>query len=159
MVKQKIPQVSGSNLLREKLILPDDLSAEYNLLLIAFYQPQQDDIDTWLPFAESLETERTDFTYFELPVIRSLNVLARWFINEGMRAGIGDPKALSRTVTLYLDKTEFRQQLGIENENTILSLLVNQTGEILWRTTGRYSVEKSSSLLEQMKSKYLIEER
>jgi hypothetical protein len=159
MVNQKFPQVSGSNLLRENVSLPGDLSAAYNLLLIAFYQPQQDDINTWLPYAKKLESDRPDFTYFELPVIRSLNPLARWFINEGMRAGIGDREALARTVTLYLDKNEFRNTLGIVNENTIHILLVHRTGEILWQTTGRYSEEKHDALIEQMNTKYLIEER
>lgn len=158
-MSKQFPEVSGSNLLRESVAFPQDFKAEYNLVLIAFYQPQQYDINTWLSFAAKLESEQPGFTYYELPVIRSMNPLSRWFINEGMRAGIGDPDALARTVTLYLDKREFRRRLGIESENAIQVLLVDRSGKILWRTSGRFNEHKAAALFEQMKDRQSLEGR
>lgn len=46
----QFPDVSGSNLLRQKLELPAGFEGELNVVLIAFQQWQQRLVDTWLPF-------------------------------------------------------------------------------------------------------------
>lgn len=140
------PIVSGSNLLRQKVDLPSALSAELNLVLIAFQQWQQATVDTWLPFAERLELKYPSFRYYELPMIQRLNFLARTFINEGMRAGIPDQKARKRTITLYLDKEVFRRSLAIPYENDICVLLLDRQGKVLWRSEGRFSSSKGQDL-------------
>jgi hypothetical protein len=63
-----------------------------------------------------------------------------------MRAGIPDQTARERTITLYLDKEGFKSALDIPNENDIYLLLVEQNGNILWRTTGEYTEDKASEL-------------
>jgi len=85
-------------------------------MLIAFQQWQQRQVDTWLPLAQRLEATYSALRYYELPTIRRLNTLARTFINEGMRAGIPDPVARERTITLYVDKRAFREMLGLCSE-------------------------------------------
>ena len=68
------------------------------------------------------------FHYYELPTISKLNPIARWFINRGMRGGIPDPEARARTITLYLDKTEFKKALKLPDESQIYALLVDRMG-------------------------------
>ena len=51
------PTVNGSNLQRAKLTLPQDFEGKYNLLFIAFQQWQQDEVNTWIPLAESCEAQ------------------------------------------------------------------------------------------------------
>jgi hypothetical protein len=63
-----------------------------------------------------------------------------------MRAGIPDPKARDRTVTLYLDKQDFRKTLDMPDEDRIYVLLVSKDGEVLWRARGDYSADKEGSL-------------
>ena len=41
----KFPQVSGSNLLRERLSLPQDFKGQFNLLFVPFQQWQQMEVD------------------------------------------------------------------------------------------------------------------
>ena len=84
--------------------------------------------------------------YYELPTIQRLNALARTFINEGMRAGIPDPVARERTITLYLDKNAFRQALQLPDEDDIYVLLLDRQGQVLWRTEGAFTPEKGDSL-------------
>ena len=140
------PNVSGANLKREKLSLPEDFASELVIALVAFQQWQQRQVDTWLPFAEQLEQEYAGVRYYELPVIRRMNILSRTFINEGMRAGIPNPKARERTVTLYLDKTNFRAALGIPHEQSICVLLLTSAGKVLWKTEGEFTTEKGEAL-------------
>jgi len=142
----KFPTVSGSNLQRTKLTLPQDFEGERNLVLIAFQQWQQRQVDTWIPFARQLEEAYPAVRYYELPTIRRLNTLARTFINEGMRAGIPDFVARERTITLYLDKKRFREALQLLGEDDIYVLLLDRQGRVLWRAEGAFAPDKGDSL-------------
>lgn len=142
----KLPNVSGSNLLRQRVEFPADLREGVNLLFIAFQQWQQKEVNSWVPFAHELEQSQSGFHYYELPTIQRRHVLAQKFINEGMRAGIPDPATRERTITLYIDKQAFKQALNMPDEDHIYVLLTDQAGNILWRGRGEMTVENSSSL-------------
>jgi hypothetical protein len=142
----QFPNVTGANLQRNKLNLPQDFQGELNLVFVAFQQWQQTQVDTWIPFARQLEETHAGLRYYELPTIQRLNVLARTFINEGMRAGIPDPIARERTITLYLDKKPFREALQLPGEDDIHVLLLDRRGQVLWRTEGGFASEKGNSL-------------
>jgi hypothetical protein len=144
----QFPTVSASNLQRQKLTLPQDFQGEQNLVLIAFQQWQQTQIDTWIPFARQLEGTYPAVRYYELPAIQRLNALARTFINEGMRAGIPDLVARERTITLYLDKEAFREALQLPGEDDIYVLFLDRQGQVLWRAEGAFTPEKGESLVE-----------
>ena len=86
------PTVSGSNLLREKLTLPQDFQGKLNLLFIPFEQWQQMELDSWMALAKELEGQINELFYYELPTIQTRNSFYKMLINEGMRAGIPNPK-------------------------------------------------------------------
>jgi hypothetical protein len=142
----RFPSATGANLQRKKMTLPADFGGEQNIILVAFEQWQQKTVNTWLPFVEQLEQRFDGVRYYELPVIRRMNFLARTFINEGMRAGIPDAKARDRTITLYLDKQSFRQALGLRHERDIYILIVDRKGNISWRAEGAFTPEKGEAL-------------
>lgn len=141
------PVVSGSNLQRVELEFPRDFAGELNLLFVPFYQRQQADVNTWLPFAEELEASRSDVVYYELPTIDERPALSRTFINEGMRAGIPSPKARERTVTLYIDLDAFTEATAIDTKDEIHILLVDREGQIRWRSRGPYTQAKGQRLV------------
>ncbi len=142
----QFPSVTGSNLQRKKLDLPEGFEGKLNLVLIAFQQWQQSQVDTWIPIARQLEEAHPALRYYELPTIQRLNALARTFINEGMRAGIPDPVARERTITLYVDKDAFKQALQLPREDDIYVLLLDREGRVLWRAEGILTQEKGESL-------------
>jgi hypothetical protein len=148
----QFPVVTGSNLHRKKVNLPQGFQGELNLVLIAFQQSQQTQVDTWLPFARQLEETRSGLRYYELPTIQRLNALARTFVNEGMRAGIPDPVSRERTITLYLDKDAFRQALKLPHEDDIYVLLLDRRGNVLWRAEGAFSQDKGDSLMAELQA-------
>lgn len=141
------PVLSGFNLDRQELEFPRDFGGKYNLVIIPFQQYQQQIVNTWIPFAQEVESGFPGFIYYELPTIYEMPVISRTFLNEGMRAGILDQTARERTITLYLNKETFKSALDIPTENDIYLLLVNSDGEILWRTNGEYTQEKGNELL------------
>jgi len=142
----RFPQVTGSNLLRRKVTLPDDLQGELNILFIAFQQWHQALVDSWVPMARQLEQSFPGVQFYELPVIYKMNFFSQTFLNEGMRAGIPNPTTRQKTITLYIDKKAFRQALDIPDEDTIWVLVLDRQGNVLWRTDGAYSQEKGDAL-------------
>jgi hypothetical protein len=140
------PTVNGSNLLREKLTLPQDFQGKFNLIFIPFEQWQQMEVDSWMALAKELEGQFDDLAYYELPTIQSRNSISKMFINEGMRAGIPNPKTRERTITLYLDKADFRFALGMSDEEHIYILVVDRQGNELFRARGPYSREGEVAL-------------
>jgi hypothetical protein len=142
----QFPAVTGSNLQRKKLSLPGAFEGELNLVFVAFQQWHQRQVDTWIPFARELEGTHPEVRYYELPTIQRLNALARTFINEGMRAGIPDPMARERTITLYVDKDSFRQALQLPREDDIYVLLLDRQGQVLWKAEGAFTPGKVESL-------------
>lgn len=154
----QFPNVQGSNLMRQKFNLPQDFEGNLNILLIAFQQWHQKLVDSWIPAVERLETEFPGLYYYELPTIHSMNLLAKTFINEGMRAGIPNPKSRQRTITLYLDKEPFRQALEIGSEDSIMVLLIDKDGEVLWSNEGGYEIEKELTLKRAIEANYSLQQ-
>jgi hypothetical protein len=142
----RFPVVTSANLSRQGFTLPADFEGDVNVLLIAFQRWHQRAVDTWIPFVRQLEQAHDDVRYYELPVIQRMNVLGRTFINEGMRAGIPDPVARARTITLYVDKPAFRHTLELPHEEDIYVLLVDREGQVLWRAEGAFTPEMGESL-------------
>ena len=140
------PAECGYNLQRDEQQVPEDFAGRWNLLIVPFQREQQRDVNTWIPPAQKLEAAVPGFMYYELPTISRLPTLSRTFINEGMRAGIPDSTARTRTITLYIDKAAFKEALGITSEDSIHLFLVDQEGEILWRERGRVSEDALGSL-------------
>lgn len=142
----KLPRVSGSNLERQKMVFPDDFIGQINLVFIAFQRWHQDLIDEWVPFVEQLMRQFPNLNYYEFPTLPNKGFLYRTFLNEGMRAGIPNKATRERTITLYLEKSLFREALEIENEQNIWLYLLDKSGHVLWRTEGRFTKEKGDAL-------------
>jgi hypothetical protein len=143
---KKFPEVCGNNLNGKKYNIPTDLEGEFNILLVPFQQWQQGLVNSWVPFMEDLMRKHPQFDYYELPTIRKMNFFIRRVIDGGMRGGIPSKDTRGRTITLYIDKTPFKDSLGIPTEDTLYLYLVNREGDILWHETGELTDAKATSL-------------
>ena len=142
----KLPTVKGKNLQRQKMVFPKDFAGEVNLVFIAFLRRHQDVIDEWVPFVEKLANENPDIQYYEFPTLPRRGPIYRTFLNEGMRAGIPNPATRARTVTLYLDKSNFQKALDIQNDQDMWIYLFNKSGDVVWRIAGRFTAKKGQAL-------------
>ncbi len=140
------PKVSGSNLLRQKQNLPGDFQGNLNLVFIPFQRWHQSEVDSWGASAEQLEQQVPGLVYYELPTLQAGGPLYKIFLNEGMRAGIPDPKTRARTITLYLDKINFRTALDMPDEDHIYILVVDRQGREFFRARGPHSPAADASL-------------
>ena len=142
----RFPDTEGTSLSLVDHHLPSTLGGVANLLLIAFRQWQQRDVDTWVPTARALADEYPGFRVYELPVISKLYRPVAGFIDGGMRSGIPDPDVRDMTITIYLDRKRFMRNLSIESAGAIVPMLVKHDGRILWRTTGSMTDDGARTL-------------
>ena len=140
------PKVSGANLEGRKFDLPKDFEGELNIVFVPFLQWQQAWVDGWMPFAKTLVSTLPKVRAYKLPTIRQMNVVERWWLDNGMRAGIPDRKVRESTITLYLDKDAFRKALGMPTEQTIYVFVVKRDGSVMWRGDGQFSDAKGKAL-------------
>lgn len=136
MVGGQLPQLRGESLSRQPYDFPSDLTADATLLIVAFQQWQQRDVNTWLPTAAELAGVHPTFAYFEVPLINRRYRPAKAFIDGGMRSGITDPQVRATTVTAYQSVPEFLRALGLADNSKIVTLLVDSEGIIRWSSLG-----------------------
>jgi NADH:ubiquinone oxidoreductase subunit len=145
--ERAFPSVSGRNLHGDDVNFPNVCAqGKDNVVIVAFFQEQQPLVDTCLPQLAELSSSRQSVRYYELPTIKKMNRLWRWTIYKGMRSGIKDPGARSRTVTLHIDKAPFKAQLGIKTEQDIFVFLLDQQGRVKWQAKGAFSESKMQQL-------------
>lgn len=151
-VAPSFPSVRASNLNRRSFTLPADFEGERNLVILAFQREQQALVDSWMMTVGELLRRHPDLRFYELPTISRGNPLFRAWLDGAMRGGIPDRAARDQTITLYLDKAEFRRALDLPHEQTIYVLLVDRDGRVLWRGDGAYT-ERLGHELEEVLGK------
>jgi hypothetical protein len=131
---RQFPRVEGSNL------------EEYNVVIIAFRREQQADVDSWLPFLREQKVVARGVRVYELPTLSRSYRWMRGFIDGGMARGIPEKATREVTITLYIDKTPFKNALAIPTEERIITLIVKRGGPVLWRADGKFSSGSGSDL-------------
>jgi hypothetical protein len=126
------PEVTGENLHGDAVAFPDDLKGNPALVLVAFKREQQAEVDTWLAQLEAFEAAIPGVRVIETPTISGARWgWMAWFIDGGMRSGIPDDAARSRTITLYTDVARFREALGMETDEQIYAVLLDADARVL----------------------------
>ncbi len=130
------PNVQGDNLNGRGVKLPSGADAPFAIIMVGFYEPQQDQINTWLPTARELADQFPNVEYYELPVLNSGAAMVRGFIDGGMRRGIPQTAARERTITIYTDREEFRRLAGIARDDQAWIGVVDRAGRVYWSALG-----------------------
>ena len=148
----QFPRVEGTNLEGRRFSLPTDFGGELNVVLVAFKREQQGDVDSWMPLLKSVAETRRDLRIYELPTLGRGYRLMRSFIDGGMRRGIPDATVRAATITLYIDKTPFRESLQLPDEDRIYVLLVDRSGLVQWRTDGSFDKRTGAELVRHIEA-------
>jgi len=139
------PVVSGINLNGRTIEIPRELEGGRRVVIVAFEQRQQAEVDTWIKGLEEDLRANSDLKLYELPVIYEGSAAFRFWVNNGMRSGITDETARNRTITVYTDREKFYAALGVR-QDTITTFLIDTAGKIVWRADGASTPEALASL-------------
>jgi hypothetical protein len=139
--------------------LPQDLPAERTLVLLAYRQRHQRDVDAWIALAVANwvpPTPRGMAGPMVTAVVEVPFLSARWsplrrMIDGGMARGIADPDVLARTLTAYGAPSRHRRACGLAGPGAadgreVEALVVTRDGEVIWHATGAPSATPSGTV-------------
>ncbi len=142
----EFPAIQATSLAGAKMHLPQDFAGQFNLVVISFAREQQQEVDTWIPVAQQIQSAHGNFSYYELPTTSRDNFLYRWWFDAALRSNTADKDLRSRTLTAYVSKHSFHKTLHIADEKRVVALLVDRTGKIYWRADGACTEQAKSAL-------------
>ena len=144
------PTMNAHSLAGNKVTLPDVAKGKVVLIVLAFKQESQNQLDTWLePFVADFG-ERPDFTYYEVPMIPLRYKLMSFVIDGGMRAGIPREKH-KNVITYYGNVDKYREILMMNDVYLGHAFLLDRQGIIRWQGRGFASQETLRELFDLAK--------
>tara|TARA_B100000902_G_C26922572_1_gene722413 strand:- start:103 stop:549 length:447 start_codon:yes stop_codon:yes gene_type:complete len=133
---ETFPSLHGNNLNKQNITVPDDYSEKNLIVFAAFQQWHQPDVDRSIALLEQNNMQQS-YHIIEVPVIQKSTWFRQLRLDTIMRAGIRAPHIRQRTVTVYLDKANFCEQLHIANDNSIhWFVIAHSNKQILLRGVG-----------------------
>lgn len=139
------PTISGENLKGKEFEFPRDFKTDRVLILFAYEQEQADKLSSWV---EGLGLLNSQIEWYETPVIAMPLQLGSYIIDGGMRKGIPDERIQERVVTLYTNRKEFSNSLGIPfNMQGAYAMVVDQNGKVAGYMQGEYSVNAAKKIM------------
>ena len=140
------PSLHGRNLNKQNITVPDDYSDKNLIVFAAFQQWHQSDVDHSIALLEQNNMQQS-YHIIEVPVIQKSTWFRQLRLDTIMRAGIRAPHIRQRTVTVYLDKAKFCEQLNIANDNSIhWFVIAHSDKQILLRGEGKLTREDLSQI-------------
>jgi hypothetical protein len=125
----RFPDLDGRRLDGLAMRLPADLPATA-LLLVAFHQWHQRDVDAWLARVPA------GVPAFEVPMLGGRWLPARRFIDGGMARSIADEVVLARTVTVYGQVGVVRDAFELADTELVVAAVVTPDGAVLAEALG-----------------------
>ncbi|MFZ4115286.1 MAG: hypothetical protein ACOYK6_01015 [Chthoniobacterales bacterium] len=145
----QIPLLHAHDLNGKSLVLPNDLSAQKTLLLVAFERQQQEAVDSWITALE-LRSPKNQIAWVEVPLLqRPWKLVASW-IDHGMRRGITEEAFRAHVWTIYTNRSSFLKALGLTGTKSIVVLVINKKGVILEKVSGDYTKDKAPLILKAL---------
>jgi hypothetical protein len=151
----RLAPVRGRTLDGTSCRLPDELPGERTLVVIAFRQRHQREVDAWIDLAVDLGVPASPLgatlpmstAVIEVPLLGRRWLPARRFIDGGMATGIADPLVLARTVTAYTDPVAFRRACGLRGGGRQVEiLLARRDGSVEWSAQGAVGAGSRTAL-------------
>ena len=133
--------------------LPGELPAERTLVVLAYRQRHQRDVDAWIALAVAAgvpPTPRGQDRPMATAVVEVPFLSARWLpvrrlIDGGMAQGIAYPDVLARTLTAYGSPAAHRRACGLDGREgrgaavlgeEVEALVVDRSGAVWWHASG-----------------------
>ena len=148
-VMGRLPTLTAKRLDQQRVVLPQSLSADRTLALVAFNQNQRAEIDSWVK-GLSLKQDPS-ISWFKMPVLNDPgNEDARSAIEIKLLARHTSERARSRLVPVFTDQDAFIRAAGLSGTDHASVLILNREGKVLARAEGQYDERKALALRETL---------
>jgi hypothetical protein len=132
--------MSGRDLHGCRVTLPDDLPDPQGVAIVAFQRWHQREVDRWVEMLRN----HSPLPVVEIPYISTPFRLIAGFVAQGMRSGITDGDARTRTITVYGSQRALARRLGAGVHRPIV--IAHRDGVIETVIQGEPTPEQARSL-------------
>lgn len=138
------PTETIADLNGRSLKFPAELPGEKTIVLVAFVQQQQRDIDAWVDALKLKEKGAP--AWIELPTVADMGPGFRKFLDGAMQSGIKKTEDRARVFTLYTDVAGFCRKMSMPSTRTVYALVVDRKGNVLAKVAGRPTTQSVVTL-------------
>jgi hypothetical protein len=134
-VGQPMAPLKGEFLTGRTAQLPDAASGKVALVALGFTYQSRFPVETWIGRFRKDFGEKSQVTFYEVPMIGGMARLGKWFIDSGMRKGT--PRTdQENVITVYGDTDPWKQRVGYHAADAAYLLLLDKHGVVRWRKEG-----------------------
>lgn len=143
------PTVRGQSLDGRLVTIPFSLAGEFNVLLVLFDPTHQFAVQTWLKPLKTIRRQYQRVRFYEIPTLAIMppddQVAQDRIVKQSVV--LEDQLSLETVITIYVQKERFEGLLDIPHEDNLYVFLIDNAGEVLWRTEGNANPNKVSELV------------
>ena len=139
-VGDPFPRLEGEFLTGRKAVLPDAASGKFALVLLGFTYQSRFSVESWAEHVQPVFAQRSDATFYEVPVLGGMARLGKWFIDSGMRSGT--PKDLHENViTVWGGVDRWKALMGYRDtaQDDAYLALIDPKGRVVWLYHGSHT--------------------
>jgi len=149
IVGKDFPTISATTLSGDQIIFPDNLDKKVNIIILAFEEWAQKDVDTWAGFILKQYDVDDEINYYELPMMSKFYSWLSGWIDGGMKQGI-EVALHDNVATYYGERKPYFEYLGIDDLNTCYVFLIDANGKIRFAEEGLLNDKKQNELMENI---------
>jgi hypothetical protein len=129
---RRLPAVEAFDLAGEARRFPSGLPTEMTLVIAAFDRAQQSIADRLFDQIAKAGAPQQGIATIETPVIQDPGRVARFFIDNGMKAGIPDAAKRKVVVTLYVQSLDaWLTETGLGTKSSVHLMAITRSGRIV----------------------------
>jgi hypothetical protein len=144
-----LPTITAKRLDQQQIVLPDGLSNDRTLILVAFRRSQRDEIDSWISGLRL--NQDSSINWFKMPVLDDPgSERARSEIETRLLARHPAEIERSRVVPVFTDRDAFLRAAALTGTEHAWVLVLNREGKVLARAEGPFDEDKAQALRETL---------
>jgi hypothetical protein len=132
---ETVPHTEAETLSGKKIVLPDAAAGKLAVLIVGFSHASSAPMKEWAQRVDADYRTNPGFIYFQVPVIAGAPRMVRGMIMHGMKKDVSKEKYDTFAVVTQ-DEHAWKQAAGFERPNEAYVLLLDASGNVLWKTQG-----------------------
>lgn len=147
-VGQNFPPIELNNLQKNPVQVPHP-EKRWTVIIMADSHSLQPEINRWLEWLRQVQKNSQDLMFYEIPVVDQKYKVYDSTISVFMKRQLPDSSFHSITLPLYT-KPSKAQDSYQASANQINIWLTNNSGSVLFKTTGRMTPDKQNAILNKL---------
>lgn len=140
-----LPQTAGETLAGKELVIAESVRGRAAILVITFSRKAAKEAAVWTKRLTAEPSTSPELVVHQVAHLQDVPGLLRGLVTGIIRRGT--PSQLHSTfVVLLKDQGLWKQFVNFQKPDTPYIVLLNQTGEAIWRTQGIFDEEKQTAL-------------